>query len=79
MDAALKARGQGAGGAGDDDKGGGAAAETTSTDYISAPQLTLVRVIKRCFPLPPRPRALREQERENERKVGISLSFYWSL
>ena len=81
IDAALKSRGQGTGGGGgnvDDDKTGGgggaataaAAAETTSTDYISAPQQTLLRVIKRCFPLPPRPRALREQEREQERKVS---------
>ena len=73
-DAALRTRGHGAGGGGgggaDDEKG--SAAETTSTDYISAPQQTMIRVIERCFALPPRPRAMREQEKK-EQKVGWRL------
>lgn len=72
-DAVMRSRCGGNGTGGDnDDKPGGGAAETTSTDYISAPQQTLLRVIERCFPLPPRPRAMREQDRkdfEEEKKV----------
>lgn len=75
-DAVLKLRGTGGGGGvssggGDDDKSG----ETTSTDYISAPQQTLLRVIERCFPLPPRPRAVREQDRKDDQEEqAVSLS-----
>ncbi|CAN0410209.1 unnamed protein product, partial [Discosporangium mesarthrocarpum] len=36
------------------DGGGG-----TASDFISAPHQTVKRVIKRCFPLPPRPRDVR--------------------
>lgn len=72
MDAAMKSRGGGggsAGGSGDGESGGGA--ETTSTDYISAPQQTLMRVIERCFPLPPRPRAMREKDKKEKVLVSI--------
>ncbi|CAB1115009.1 unnamed protein product [Ectocarpus sp. CCAP 1310/34] len=81
-EAAMKSRGGGGGGGGgagagegEDVGGGGAsaaaaaatAAETTSTDYISAPRQTLMRVIERCFPLPPRPRAMKMQDKEDFR------------
>lgn len=53
--------------AGEEDK------ETTRTDYISAPQETLRRVIEKCFPLPPLPRAMRDlDKRETEAANGKS-------
>lgn len=77
-EAVLKTRGQGgsssAAAAAGDDKGGNNNAETTSTDYISAPQQTLLRVIERCFPLPPRPRAMREKERKEEKEGQQAVS-----
>lgn len=65
MDAAMRSRG-GGGGGGVDGDAGATVTETTSTDYISAPQQTLMRVIERCFPLPPRPRAMREQDKKDK-------------
>ena len=80
-DAALRTRGQGsslsAGGGGGADEEKGGAAETTSTDYISAPQQTVIRVIERCFALPPRPRAMREKEKENQKvSFGAGVFFF---
>lgn len=78
-DAALRTRGHGsslaAGGGGGADEEKGGAAETTSTDYISAPQQTVIRVIERCFALPPRPRAMREKDKENQ-KVGFGVECF---
>lgn len=41
----------------------------TRTDYISAPQQTLNRVIEKCFPLPPMPRAIRDQDRQDRQEA----------